>query len=633
MTKIIIIFVLFLTQLSIGFSGELFVSPENSPVGGTINIKYEPDGRFFMGEDVFARVYAYNANDALPKAYEFALKFDKKESFYTSSFTVPVDVIYLMMKISNGAISDDFKGEFRDVFFLKNSKPVNGCYLKAGITYLGNQPENLNRTIDFKKALDYLKKETELYPDNIQAHIGYTSLLLDLRKIEYPKYSEKMEEILKKGYDKKNENDVRSVSRALRTLNRNDDADELEMKFIKSFPKSQLAEEIFMADLSKANTLEKFSDGVLEYLKKFPVNDNRERIYSALVSGYLQSGDVDEVLEILNKKDDVPSGAYAQIAFALMNNEEFINQPADKRVPKAINLMNISIYGIKKNNLKYKSSYITQNEWEKRNSVRYAGLIEEYGQILMSLEEYNDAYEKYSEAMELYKEEAPVSLYENIIELCNILEKPKTAYKTALLAIENSKDSDVIIDNFKRLHSELNDIADFNSMLIRLKNDARAERIKKLSFYSLNKDFLNVKLQNITGKIVDIGFLKDKVTILQFWSSWCGPCNDALAGFNQLSEIYKDDSNVYFAAVNLWETDEDKKKLVKKYFEDSEISFNLLIDDKNALPYELGITGLPVTCFIGMNGKLEFIEKGYTNEDEFILHSKDKIDLLLKESE
>ncbi len=612
-------------------SGELLVSPQNSPIGGKIDVKYTSDGRFFVEEKLYLRVYAYNENDATPKAYEFLLNYNSGESAYFGSFTVPEDVVYLLIKISSDEKNDDNSGEFWDVFFNRNGKPLKGTYLKAGLTYLGNLPENINRNIDFKKALTYLKTEIDNYPDNIPAQVGYTSLQLDLQKIDYKEYSTRIEKIIKSGYDKKNENEIKAISRALKTLNKKDDAEKLEMNFAMENPKSQLAEELFMAELSKASTLEKFSEGVLEYLNKFTSLNNKERIYSALVSGYLQVGKADEVIEIINKRDDVPSGTYAQIAFSLVNDDEFSEMTDEYRIQKAKNLMNISLYELKQNNLKNKPDYVTVKEWEARNKIRYAGILEQYGQILMAIEEYKEAYSKYEEAFEIYQDEAPVSLYENVIKLCMILGKYSTGYTMAELSVKNSKDSEVTLEFFEQLHKQLLKSESFNVMLISLKNEAREERLNKIKYKRIGKEIQIVSLSDENDKKINLTDMKGKPLVFMFWSSWCGPCEEALQGFYKLAENYADSNNVVIASVNLWETEKDIKKTVKDYFSESEVKFKVWIDDKSVLPYEIGITGLPTVCFIGKNGKLEFIDRGYNNVDEFILNSKDKIDFLLRE--
>ena len=117
---------------------------------------------------------------------------------------------------------------------------------------------------------------------------------------------------------------------------------------------------------------------------------------------------------------------------------------------------------------------------------------------------------------------------------------------------------------------------------------------------------------------------------MSFWSTWCDPCDEALLGLDSLAKLYSEIKEVKCASVNLWESKEDASKLVDEYFSEFKPKFEILIDEKLSSPFEFGITGLPYVCFIGKDGKLQFINKGYTNKDDFVNDAKDKIDFLLR---
>jgi thiol-disulfide isomerase/thioredoxin len=377
-------------------------------------------------------------------------------------------------------------------------------------------------------------------------------------------------------------------------------------------------------------TLEKFSNAVIVYLKQFSASSNRERLFSALVSGYLQTGNYQDILAILNQFEDTPPSAYAQIAYSLVNDEVFEKVDINIRIKKAIELMNTSIYEVKSDNYKYKPSYITITEWDKRNKIRVAGLLEQYGQILMSVEQYEDALSKYNEALDFYKKDAPNALYENVMELCGILKKPDTAYEIGLLAIHNNYPSQNIIEDMRVLHSELAKTEAFEPWMIKILNDTKIQRLKKLSFENFSDSINNIYFLDLSGKKINLKELTGKVVVITFWSSWCDPCDEALVGLDSLTKLYKSESNIYFASVNLWETDEDIDKTVKEFFSEYKPQFNILLDKMSQSAYELGIGGLPFVCFIGKDGKLEFVDKGYVNLEEFINSSSDKIDFLTK---
>jgi thiol-disulfide isomerase/thioredoxin len=159
-------------------------------------------------------------------------------------------------------------------------------------------------------------------------------------------------------------------------------------------------------------------------------------------------------------------------------------------------------------------------------------------------------------------------------------------------------------------------------------NDNKTYRLKKLASENLSDSFNNIYFSDLSGKKINLKEFTDKVVVLTFWSSWCDPCDEALVGLDSLTKLYKSETNVYFASVNLWETDEDIDKTVKEFFSEYTPQFNILLDKMSQSAYELGIGGLPFVCFISKDGKLEFVDKGYVNLEEFIRNSSDKIDFL-----
>ena len=81
-------------------------------------------------------------------------------------------------------------------------------------------------------------------------------------------------------------------------------------------------------------------------------------------------------------------------------------------------------------------------------------------------------------------------------------------------------------------------------MLAALATMAPAESTPKLS------------LKNLSGETQKLSALRGKIVVLNFWATWCEPCQDELPRLSKLSQAYAG-KNVQFVAVSI---DEPKNR-------------------------------------------------------------------------
>lgn len=91
--------------------------------------------------------------------------------------------------------------------------------------------------------------------------------------------------------------------------------------------------------------------------------------------------------------------------------------------------------------------------------------------------------------------------------------------------------------------------------------------------------------------------LKGKITIIDFWATWCGPCVESIPHWNQLAEKFKP-QGVQFLAI----TDENEA-LVRRFLKRTPIQSWVGIEGPGpSLRHLYGISGIPATVIINKQG-------------------------------
>jgi len=110
----------------------------------------------------------------------------------------------------------------------------------------------------------------------------------------------------------------------------------------------------------------------------------------------------------------------------------------------------------------------------------------------------------------------------------------------------------------------------------------------------------NFKLPNLEGKTVSLSDLRGKPVMLNFWTTWCPPCQAEMPHIQQVYEAWSDKGLVVLA-INLGESSAKVKEFVQSYG----LSFPVLLDTKQGTAQKYNIGGIPTTFFIDKNGIIQ----------------------------
>ncbi|WP_018755795.1 TlpA family protein disulfide reductase [Paenibacillus terrigena] len=92
----------------------------------------------------------------------------------------------------------------------------------------------------------------------------------------------------------------------------------------------------------------------------------------------------------------------------------------------------------------------------------------------------------------------------------------------------------------------------------------------------LNKLAPGFELEALDGKTYSVGGKRDKVTMINFWASWCEPCQEEAPDLKRFSEQYKEKLDLYSVNVTSTDTLENAKAFVAQY----QLTNPILMDTK-----------------------------------------------------
>jgi cytochrome c biogenesis protein CcmG, thiol:disulfide interchange protein DsbE len=105
-----------------------------------------------------------------------------------------------------------------------------------------------------------------------------------------------------------------------------------------------------------------------------------------------------------------------------------------------------------------------------------------------------------------------------------------------------------------------------------------------------------VKLSDLSGKVV----------VVNFWASWCKPCEQEAADLEKAWEIYKGSGKVVFIGVDYVDTEPEARAYLAKFG----ITFSNGPDLGTKISQMFRIKGVPETYFIDQNGVLQYAQIG-----------------------
>jgi cytochrome c biogenesis protein CcmG/thiol:disulfide interchange protein DsbE len=128
-------------------------------------------------------------------------------------------------------------------------------------------------------------------------------------------------------------------------------------------------------------------------------------------------------------------------------------------------------------------------------------------------------------------------------------------------------------------------------------------------------------LQDASGAQVKLSQLRGKVVLLNFWATWCGPCQLEIPWFVEFEQQFRS-NGLEVVGISM---DEDGWKVVKPFVSEKKINYRVLLGNDSIGQLYGGVENLPTTYLIDRDGKVAFVHVGLAGKNEY----RDEIEKLL----
>ena len=145
--------------------------------------------------------------------------------------------------------------------------------------------------------------------------------------------------------------------------------------------------------------------------------------------------------------------------------------------------------------------------------------------------------------------------------------------------------------------------------------DAKAEDSKQAESDKEDKKFPEFTAKTVSGEDISSDLFKDsKLTVVNVWGSWCGPCVQEIPELQKLYESMKDkDVNVIGLAQDA-RTDLDA---VKEIIDKNKVTYQNIVPEGATEDFVMSLMAFPTTFFVDSDRNIVGVIQGGRNLEAF----------------
>ena len=593
------------TVICAGLYERVSYMPEKPMPGSEITITYKSAGsEFAKAKDIKVFVYEYGIK--LNSTNEYFLQ--EKAGIWQTKFKIADTTKGIILQFAAGDKKDnnDKKGYIIQLYD-KNGNFIPGT--KAGlaysIIYLGDVT---GIDIDKAEALKLFEDEFKVNPSLKSDYLIYYFASIIQADKDHAKDLILSE--LKDNYSdpqKLNESQLSSVINAYTRLRLLEKAEPYKKQMFEKYPGGNYIQSQKYSEFKGIKDADAKKSFIETFTKDFPTSDYLYYMKNILVGDFAKAGQFDKAKDYLeNYFINAKAIQFNSLAWAMYEKNGDL-QIALKLAQKGVELARLEL----NEDRNKREVDQTPSEFKKENEHNLAKVLDTYGSIELKLGKKEDGLKTLDEAVNL-SEQKDSEINERYAVALIVNEK----YDQAKLELEKfiltGNSTPIMKELIKQAYIKVNGSENkFDNYFEKIYSKVKQKRIDELKKEMINEPAPDFSLTDLEGNKVSLSNYKDKIIIVDFWATWCGPCLASFPGMKLAVEKYSTNPNVKYLFINTWERVENVRQNAIDFIKKNNYPFHVLLDDKNEAVSSYQVSGIPTKFIIDRKGNIRFKRIGF----------------------